>query len=31
MVDTNCIFLEKVMNCEYQKSIIVAFHPRNAP
>jgi len=31
LVDTNCNFLEKVMNYESQKCIIVAFHPRNAP
>jgi len=27
LVDTNCIFLEKVMNYESRKCIIVAFHP----
>jgi len=31
LVDTNCIFLEKDMNYQTQKCIIVAFHPRNAP
>jgi len=31
LVDTNCIFLEKVMKYESQKCIIVAFHLRNAP
>jgi len=31
LVATNCIFLEKVVNYESQKCIIVAFHPRNAP
>jgi len=31
LIDANCIFLEKVMNHESQKCIIVSFHPRNAP
>ena len=31
LIDANCIFLEKVMNHESQKVIMVVYHPRNAP
>jgi len=31
LVETNCIFLENVMNYESQKCINIVFHARNAP